>query len=449
MTDITRRGLLTRPAASRSPEASRRAPAPAAARAPRARHRRRRRQATATTIEFWSNHPGHLQGHRAEADRRFQKANPGLKVNLIDAGKNYEEVGAEVQRRAGRRRPARRRRRLRRHLVQLRAEQAPSSRSTTFSATGSRPRRLRGLALRRLQLPDGKHYALPYARSTPLFYYNKDVWKKAGLPDRGPAAWDEFDDVGPAAAGRRSAPASRRSSWATASDYLDWTFQGIDLVLRRRVLRPVDPEVHRRGYHRGRQVPAGLSQEEVRRKTSARLARATSPPDLGATLLQSTGDLVRHQEGRRKFEFGTAFLPAPNGATCPTGGAGLAIPQRHLRRAQDERDQVHRVRDQRAEHRVLLADHRVHAGPQVGAAATRPRRRYLAKNPNSSPPSTSCRRPGRRTTPACSCPVAATDIGQALDQIVAGCGRRLDVHASGRQTTIDRTSRQIKPLLKA
>ncbi len=24
------------------------------------------------------------------------------------------------------------------------------------------------------------HYALPYLRSTPLFYYNKDLWSKAG-----------------------------------------------------------------------------------------------------------------------------------------------------------------------------------------------------------------------------------------------------------------------------
>ncbi|MDP1069367.1 extracellular solute-binding protein, partial [Klebsiella pneumoniae] len=43
----------------------------------------------------------------------------------------------------------------------------------------------------------GKHYALPYARSTPLFYYNKAVWSQAGLPDRGPATWQEFDEWGP------------------------------------------------------------------------------------------------------------------------------------------------------------------------------------------------------------------------------------------------------------
>src|SRR5688572_7777899 len=38
----------------------------------------------------------------------------------------------------------------------------------------------------------GKTYWLPFARSTPLFYYNKDAWAKAGLPDRGPRTWDEL-----------------------------------------------------------------------------------------------------------------------------------------------------------------------------------------------------------------------------------------------------------------
>ena len=37
-----------------------------------------------------------------------------------------------------------------------------------------------------------KSYALPFARSTPLFYYNKDLWKKAGLPERAPKTWDEL-----------------------------------------------------------------------------------------------------------------------------------------------------------------------------------------------------------------------------------------------------------------
>ncbi|NOZ28112.1 MAG: ABC transporter substrate-binding protein [Chloroflexi bacterium] len=37
-----------------------------------------------------------------------------------------------------------------------------------------------------------KLYALPLMRSTPLLYYNRDMFKEVGLPDRVPDTWDEF-----------------------------------------------------------------------------------------------------------------------------------------------------------------------------------------------------------------------------------------------------------------
>lgn len=41
---------------------------------------------------------------------------------------------------------------------------------------------------------DGKQYGWPFARSTPILYYNKDMFKEAGLPDRAPATWTEFKE---------------------------------------------------------------------------------------------------------------------------------------------------------------------------------------------------------------------------------------------------------------
>lgn len=43
----------------------------------------------------------------------------------------------------------------------------------------------------------GKTYVLPFARSTPIFYYNKDLYKKAGLPEEGPKTWDDLVEFGP------------------------------------------------------------------------------------------------------------------------------------------------------------------------------------------------------------------------------------------------------------
>ena len=37
-------------------------------------------------------------------------------------------------------------------------------------------------------------YALPMMRSTPLLYYNADMFAEAGLPNRVPETWDEFKE---------------------------------------------------------------------------------------------------------------------------------------------------------------------------------------------------------------------------------------------------------------
>jgi len=39
-----------------------------------------------------------------------------------------------------------------------------------------------------------KLYALPVMRSTPLLYFNRDLFKEVGLPDRVPDTWDEFKE---------------------------------------------------------------------------------------------------------------------------------------------------------------------------------------------------------------------------------------------------------------
>lgn len=43
----------------------------------------------------------------------------------------------------------------------------------------------------------GKTYLVPFARSTPLFYYNKTAYQKAGLPEAGPKTWDDLADYAP------------------------------------------------------------------------------------------------------------------------------------------------------------------------------------------------------------------------------------------------------------
>jgi sn-glycerol 3-phosphate transport system substrate-binding protein len=43
----------------------------------------------------------------------------------------------------------------------------------------------------------GQTYLVPFARSTPLFYYNRDVYAQAGLPAEGPKTWDDLAEFAP------------------------------------------------------------------------------------------------------------------------------------------------------------------------------------------------------------------------------------------------------------
>ena len=46
-------------------------------------------------------------------------------------------------------------------------------------------------------MKDGKLYSMPYNSSTPIFYYNKDAFKKAGLdPEKPPKTWKEVEEYG-------------------------------------------------------------------------------------------------------------------------------------------------------------------------------------------------------------------------------------------------------------
>ncbi|MEX1057007.1 MAG: extracellular solute-binding protein, partial [Natronospirillum sp.] len=44
--------------------------------------------------------------------------------------------------------------------------------------------------------PNGNMLSMPYNSSTPVLYYNKDMFAEAGLPDRGPRTWEEMEEFG-------------------------------------------------------------------------------------------------------------------------------------------------------------------------------------------------------------------------------------------------------------
>ncbi|MBO0879745.1 MAG: ABC transporter substrate-binding protein [Mycobacterium sp.] len=277
-------------------------------------------------IAFWSNHPGRSNAVEKELIARFQSQFPGLSVELIDAGKDYDEVAQKFN-------------------AALTGTNVPDVVVLSdnwwfhFALSGVITPLDELLGQVGLDASDyvdtllvdyefnGHHYALPYARSTPLFYYNKAVWERAGLPDRGPRSWQEFDEWGPQLQ-HVVGPGKWAHGWAngTTPPDLAWTFEGVDWTFggaysRRWHLTFTDPATIAAGNY---------LRDSIHRKGYAAIANDVAnefATGILASTMASTGALAGITKTAR-FDFGAAPLPTGPGAAaaCPTGGAGLAIP---------------------------------------------------------------------------------------------------------------------------
>jgi sn-glycerol 3-phosphate transport system substrate-binding protein len=174
---------------------------------------------------------------------------------------------------------------------------------------------------------DGQSYLIPFARSTPLFYYNKDAFSEAGL-DGPPKTWSDFAAVGPKLVTKNGSQISRSAfAWpADASDQA-WIFQGVDWAFGGHYS---DPEFNIL-IDKPESVAAG---EFARTSVQDGWATVSQDPDNGpntdfyngltAATITSTGGLTTIM-ANAKFDVGTAFLPSEKTFGCSTGGAGLAV----------------------------------------------------------------------------------------------------------------------------
>lgn len=171
-------------------------------------------------------------------------------------------------------------------------------------------------------LAQGQHWALPFARSTPLFYYNKDMFTAAGISEA-PKTWDEFVGYAPQLVDKDKSVVAY--SHGSAASYLAWIFQP--------VIWQWGGEYSDADFNIKINSEAGVAAGTFYQK-SIQDGWANSVDDptadftngLCATTVASTGGLKGVKDGAA-FEFGTAFLPeGPAGFGCCTGGAGLAIP---------------------------------------------------------------------------------------------------------------------------
>jgi len=179
---------------------------------------------------------------------------------------------------------------------------------------------------------DGKLYAMPINRSTPLLYYNKQLFRDAGLdPEQPPRTWQEFRDMAKQLTKVENGETTVYgfipvSSW--------WYFESMVWSNGGELLSEDLSTVR---FAEAGAAPLQIWADMIHTDKTARTFSGDKANEQlqqhfiqgrAAMVLNSTADLGRYYRDIQDFEFGTAFLPMMEGHehAVPTGGAAAAIP---------------------------------------------------------------------------------------------------------------------------
>ncbi len=167
----------------------------------------------------------------------------------------------------------------------------------------------------------GGQWGIPFARSTPLMYYNVEGLEAAGLTPDIFATWSSFVEAAPefvSGSGLSSA-----FGFGNAASYGAWVLHG-----------PVwafggdysDPEFNILVTEEGCVTTGEFMREFVESGNAVTVTDPVTDFQTGAfgAILASTGSLGGIRDAAQ-FEFATAFLPEELEFGCCTGGAGLSI----------------------------------------------------------------------------------------------------------------------------
>ncbi|MTI44893.1 carbohydrate ABC transporter substrate-binding protein (CUT1 family) [Roseibium hamelinense] len=178
---------------------------------------------------------------------------------------------------------------------------------------------------------DGKTYGIPFQRSTPVLYWNKEAFKEAGLdPDVAPATWDEMVEFGKKLT--KKDDSGNVTQWGVripSSGFPYWLFQG--LAIENGVIL-ANSEGNQTNFDDPKAVEALQYLVDLSTKYEV---MAPGIIEWGATpkaffegqtamMWTSTGNLTNVRDNA-PFEFGVAMLPEKVQRGAPTGGGNFYL----------------------------------------------------------------------------------------------------------------------------
>jgi len=177
----------------------------------------------------------------------------------------------------------------------------------------------------------GKTWGIPFQRSTIVLYYNKDLFKEAGLdPNKPPATWHEMTEYAQKLTKRDAS--GRVTQWGVqipSSGFPYWLFQGLAIENGANLMNQAGTEVY---YDKPAVIEALQYWVDLVNKYKVHppgiVEWGTTPKDFFerkvAMIWTTTGNLT-NVKNNAKFDFGVAMLPANKQRGSPTGGGNFYL----------------------------------------------------------------------------------------------------------------------------
>jgi sn-glycerol 3-phosphate transport system substrate-binding protein len=175
----------------------------------------------------------------------------------------------------------------------------------------------------------GKLWSLPFQRSTIVLYYNKEMFKRAGLdPAKAPKSWNELVEYAQKLTIRK--PDGNVETWGLeipSTGFQYWMFQALALQNGRQIMDQNGTNVY---FDNQEAIEAMQFWIDLTKKYTVMpegvIEWATVPTDFmqgrTAMMFHTTGNLTNVRKGST-FDFGVAYLPAGKRFGSPTGGGNL------------------------------------------------------------------------------------------------------------------------------
>ncbi|WP_232698207.1 ABC transporter substrate-binding protein [Brevibacillus daliensis] len=176
---------------------------------------------------------------------------------------------------------------------------------------------------------EDKLYAIPFNRSTPLLYINRDMLKAAGLDPNGPKTWDEMRSF---AEKMTKKDGGKTSVFGYSSPIDIWFYEAMVFQSGGEILSDDGKKlmINSEAGKAPLQYWTDMMKEGTMKAPPGEKYNAwdvASQDFLNqqvAMIFTTTGELKNMRE-KAKFDVGTAFLPANKSYGTPTGGANLVV----------------------------------------------------------------------------------------------------------------------------